>query len=449
MRLGIRYRLLLPLGLLLCGVVGTSLWSARVAALRAQQRIAAQVRGISQTLSSATFPLTPPVLEQMKALSGAEFILITPDRARMATLDQSGIVLPEERVFDQFADVDIGPTIEIGEARYRCRRLVLRDPHINAGSEVYVLYPESLRDEAIADAERPSMLGLVFGLLAVVFTFGIGQRLVSRIRALERRTRQISRGDFDPMPLPASDDELRDLSRSVNEMASRLSQLQAELQMAERTRLSAQLASGLAHQLRNSVTGARLALQLFLDDPSDDREPLDVTLRQLSLMESTLRRFIDVGRPRPAKSDSVELHPLLQSLADLHGPRCRHAHIQLRVDAAPGIIVHGDPELLLDAFGNLIGNAIEAVGTNGQVHVTVKKESGRVVCEVSDTGPGPSADVADRLFEPFVTGKPEGIGLGLAVVKLAVEAHDGRISWERRLNQTVFRVELPGSPIPA
>jgi nitrogen-specific signal transduction histidine kinase len=65
------------------------------------------------------------------------------------------------------------------------------------------------------------------------------------------------------------------------------------------------------------------------------------------------------------------------------------------------------------------------------------------VVEVIDSGSGPPPELAAKLFEPFVTGKPEGIGLGLAVAKQAVDAHGGRIEWARRDGRTVFRVELP------
>ena len=121
--------------------------------------------------------------------------------------------------------------------------MVLPEPP-NAGGAVYLFYPESLLDEAIADAVRPSFLGLAFGLVAVGLTFGIGQRLVARIRALERRTRQIAAGDFSPMPVPRANDELRDLTTSVNEMAERLARLQQAVQTTERLRLTGQLASG-------------------------------------------------------------------------------------------------------------------------------------------------------------------------------------------------------------
>src|SRR5262249_31585382 len=66
-----------------------------------------------------------------------------------------------------------------------------------------------------------------------------------------------------------------------------------------------------------------------------------------------------------------------------------------------------------------------------------------LVLEVWDTGPGPAPEVAERLFEPFVTGKPEGVGLGLAVARQVAEAHGGAITWTREGGRTCFRVELP------
>jgi signal transduction histidine kinase len=309
----------------------------------------------------------------------------------------------------------------------------------------YIFYPESLLEEAIADAQRPSLLGLLFGLVAVGLTYGIGQRLVGRIRALERRTRQIAAGDFSTMPLPRAADELRDLTASVNDMAERLARLQQAVQTTERLRLTGQLASGLAHQLRNSATGAKLAVQVFLaEHPGGDPEALGVTLRQLTLMEANLRRFIDLGRPGAGKRESVSLPVLLTDVVELYWPRCKHAGIELRWDPLSGDVqIDGNAGQLGDLFANVIGNAIDAAGTGGEVTVTLDGSGEIPTVEVSDTGPGPPAELAGRLFEPFVTGKPEGIGLGLAVARHAAEAHGGTISWRRENGRTTFRVELP------
>jgi signal transduction histidine kinase len=445
LRLGIRYRLLVPLGLLLIGVIGASLWSARVAARKAEERVAAQVRGISDTLQKSTFTLNPTILSQMRSLSGAEFLYVPPDGVAVTTFPTTDVHVPPPEAFEAHGDAEIGPVVRVGGNDYRCRRVVIRGPSPNAGGVAYIFYPETLLEEAIADAKRPSLLGLLFGLVAVGLTFGIGQRLVGRIRALERRTRQIAAGDFSPMPLPRAADELRDLTASVNEMADRLARLQQAVQTTERLRLTGQLASGLAHQLRNSATGAKLAVQVYLAEHADgDQEALAVTLRQLTLMEANLRRFIDLGRPGAGKHEPVSLPTLLTDVVELYRPRCKHAGIELRWDP-PGddVRIEGDPGQLGDLFANLIGNAVDAVGSGGEVVVAFGVGRESITVEVSDTGPGPSADVAARLFEPFVTGKPEGIGLGLAVARHSAESHGGRISWRRENGRTVFCVELP------
>jgi len=447
-RLGIRYRLLVPLALLLIGVVGISLWSAHVAARRAEDRVAGQIRNVSQTLSSANFVLTDTILEHMKNLSGAEFLFIRPDGSRLSTFTSTRVDVPPEETFATVGEHRIGPPVRVDGAQYRCRRLVLTPPSPDTGGVVYIFYPETLLEEAIADAVRPSFLGLLFGLVAVGLTFGIAQRLVGRIRALERRTRQIASGDFSPMPLPRADDELRDLIASVNEMADRLARLQQAVQKTERLRLAAQLAGGLAHQLRNGVTGARLAVQVYLTEhPNGDPEALGVTLRQLALMESNLRRFIDLGRPGPATRETLSLTGVLNEVVELLRPRCRHAGTELRWEPPKeAISIDADAGQMTDLFVNLLGNAVEAAGPGGEITVSLVRDGASAVVEVSDTGPGPTPEVAGRLFEPFVTGKPEGIGLGLAVARHAAEAHAGRIDWRREDRRTVFRVELPAAP---
>jgi signal transduction histidine kinase len=450
MRLGIRYRLLLPLGLLLVGVVAASLWSARVAARRAEGRVAGQVRNVADTLQKANFKLNPTILFQMRSLSGAEFLYAPPDGLPVTTFEAADVHVPPPEAFEQAAEAGLGPVARVQDRDYRCRRVVIHGPSPNAGAVVYIFYPESLLEEAITDAQRPSYLGLAFGLLAVGLTFGIAQRLVGRVRALERRTRQIAGGDFSPMPVPRANDELRDLTVSVNEMAERLARLRQAVQTTERLRLTGQLASGLAHQLRNSVTGAKLAVQVYLAEHADaDTEALSVTLRQLALTETNLRRFIDLGRPGEGNRRECSLVALLTDVVELHRPRAKHAGIDLRWERPAGDVkVEGDAGQLADLFANLLGNALDAAGPCGEVCVSLRRAGPLAVAEVGDTGPGPPADVAARLFEPFVTGKPEGIGLGLAVARRAAEAHGGTITWRRASGRTVFRVELPAAPAP-
>ena len=102
---------------------------------------------------------------------------------------------------------------------------------------------------------------------------------------------------------------------------------------------------------------------------------------------------------------------------ELLRPQCKHAGIGLAwKPSAADAVVSGDAGQLGQLILNVLGNAVEAAGPGGDVEVRLQ-DGATCVLEVSDSGPGPPPEVAERLFEPFVTGKPEGVGLGLAVAR--------------------------------
>src|SRR5262249_18335327 len=129
-------------------------------------------------------------------------------------------------------------------------------------------------------------------------------------------------------------------------------------------------------------------------------------------------------------------------------------------------VTSGDAGQLVQVVVNLLGNAIEAAGPGGTVEVRMQKSECRtqneeeeslagasgflpssfcIRFEVYGKGRGRRAELAGRLCEPFVTGKPEGVGLGLAVARRVAEGHGGTISWRREEGKTCFRVVLPTS----
>jgi signal transduction histidine kinase len=235
-------------------------------------------------------------------------------------------------------------------------------------------------------------------------------------------------------------------------MARRLSLLQETVQKTERLRLLGQVSGGLAHQLRNSAAGARLAVQVHLRECSGhgDTEALEVALRQLDLLESNLKRFLELGRSGALRLEACSVLTLLDHVVSLFGPQSRHKHVELHWDRpATDIMVRADAGQLTQALINLLDNALTAAGPEGTVQIaafeSVPPAAQQPMCilEVRDSGPGPPADIAPRLFEPFVTAKPEGVGLGLAVSRQIAEAHGGRLTWERDGKCTVFRLVIP------
>jgi len=454
MRLSLRYRLLLPLTLLLLGDAAATAWAATAAARGAERRLAAQQWAVARTLTEprSTFRLTERVLQQMKGLSGAEFLLVRPGGPTESTFPDPRPAppadVPTATQPENDAEHQLGPPVEIAGAQYRCLRLTLRPPHPDSGSDLYIFYPESLRRTAVRDAVRPLVvLGGGGGLLAFALAVAFGSRLVRRVRDLDARTRLIAAGDFRPMPVPAADDELRDLVESVNDMARRLAGFQEELQRTERLRVLGQFSGGLAHQLRNAATGARLALEVFLaENPTADPEPLRVALRQLARIETNLRQFLDLGKPPAGVKVPCDLGKLIDQTVSLLKPQCQHAGTAIEwKPPVEAVVVRGDPAQLGHLFGNVIGNAVEAAGPGGSVSVGLAATRSGACVEIEDTGPGPPPEIAARLFEPFVTGKDQGVGLGLAVAKQAADAHGGTITWHRRDGRTVFRIELPAA----
>jgi len=446
MRLSIRAQLLFPVLILLLGVVGIFTWTGVASARRAQREIEDDMRSVAQHLSEAPYTLQPNILKYLKRLSGADFILVDPadPSYRPTTLPVLPADLPpEEFVADDWRALRFSAPLDVAGERYLCSGIRVRSPTTN--QLVYILYPEKLWRDALVGALEPSLvLGAFGGLTSVVLAILVSGRLGRRIQALERRTRLIASGDFSPMPLPQRDDEVRDLSQSVNQMAERLAQLQETVMQTERLRLLGQIGGGLAHQLRNGVTGARLAIQLHARSCAGaDAEALDVALRQLSLVEANLKRFLDLGRTDSPHREPCDVDVLLEEAVALLRPQCRHTHTELRWQRGPACPLDGDPIQLGHLFLNVLSNAVEAAGPGGWVEVRCGQAGQLCVVEVADSGPGPAAEVAPRLFQPFVTGKREGLGLGLAVARQVAEAHGGRIAWRREHDATCFRIELP------
>jgi len=209
----------------------------------------------------------------------------------------------------------------------------------------------------------------------------------------------------------------------------------------------AQLAAGMAHQLRNALTGARLSIQLHLKRCEDARTDTSMTvaLRQLTLMEEQVRGLLTLSRLEERPHTSCDLVRLLHDVASLLQPTSEHARVAFRVGAGPPTATAlADEPSLRAAVLNLALNAIEAAGPGGSVALELRKDGHTRVIEVTDTGPGPPSQLGETLFEPFVTGKPEGVGLGLALARHVALAHHGSVSWAREGSFTRFRLTLPG-----
>lgn len=448
MRWPLRYQFLLPFGgAMLVVVVGVSLLDAVLAARRTQRQIEHQLQGVAQTLHDATFPLTDAVLKQTSGLSGAQFVLTDaqghPLASSLDALVKGGLAAPshvggEVRLRDQF-DLDGEP--------YLHTAIAIHDRQSSSGALrlLHILYPRDvLRQARWQAAYPPLVVGGLLLLVVVALAVSLADRLARPIVALGEQLSRLVEGRFQPLPEPRHNDELRDLVRSVNFLGDQLEEMRRAINRAERLALLGQLSGGLAHQLRNSVAGARIAVQLHKRHCTQlDQESLAVALRQLTITESHLSRFLTAGQPTAARPAECNLRDIVADVAALVGPACKHRGVRLETsDGGHSLPLRADAEQLRQLLLNLVLNGIEAAGSSGWVRVELALKPRSIVIRVLDSGPGPSAELAQHLFEPFVTGKPEGIGLGLAVAQRIVEAHRGTIRYTGA-SPTCFEIVLP------
>jgi len=229
---------------------------------------------------------------------------------------------------------------------------------------------------------------------------------------------------------------------------------------AQREAAWSEVARRLAHEIKNPLTPIQLAAErmrhkLLGKLPAGDAEILDrstwTIVQQVDALKAMVRAFADYAATPAADFVPVDLNALVREVADLYGTSEGGPAIALQLDEALPP-VEADRARLRQVLHNLIKNALEAQQDAQRPGVTVVTAcagddvAGAVELTVSDEGPGIPEEMIDRLFEPYMTGKPRGSGLGLAIVKRIVEEHGGSVAAANRPEGgATLRVRLPRS----
>jgi len=238
-------------------------------------------------------------------------------------------------------------------------------------------------------------------------------------------------------------DQARRRQRAIEEQ-------QEQLMRSDRLATVGELASGLAHELRNPLAGISGALHVLGGQlaPGDDRLGLLADLHaQIARMNKTLTDLLQHARPVKPQRIAVEINGLLeQSLRFL--PRGEVEIVRCLGGALPFVQV--DPSLLHQAFLNILVNARQAMPHGGRLTVETRIHPENACCveiRFIDTGTGIPAENLPRIFQPFFTTKAQGTGLGLAIAARVIEEHGGRITAESALGAgTTFSLVLPATP---
>jgi two-component system nitrogen regulation sensor histidine kinase GlnL len=244
---------------------------------------------------------------------------------------------------------------------------------------------------------------------------------------------------------------------------TRVEQLEERERLRDRLATLGEMAAAIAHEVKNPLASIEViagVMKRQLAGHGEALESLSDIIKEARMANAIVVEVLDFVRPIQLQVERVSLPEILDDSVTLAESKMRRGAVAIHKDIAPEIPdLVADEHQLRQLFSNLLANAFEALSGEGRVDIrarllpldddaeTGEPSSPQVQIEIRDNGPGISADDLERCFSPFFTTKPQGTGLGLAVVRKVVDAHDGRIDAVSAPGRgATFRVTLPVVP---
>lgn len=257
------------------------------------------------------------------------------------------------------------------------------------------------------------------------------------------------RKDVDVYTFPIKDEngETVNVIQHIRDIRDRL-KLQSQIREVEQLTGIGQMAANVAHEIRNpliAIGGFARQLDDEMDRDDPRREHTQIILEEVTRLEQILREQLTLERHLQPVLGPVDINQILVDVRKLLSHGILSARIDLKGDLQEGLpVTMGDANQLKQAFMNILTNAIHSMPGGGAIRVGTAQRGEFIVVRISDTGPGITPDVMDKLFVPFFTTRKTGSGLGLAVTRRIVENHGGEIRVESEVGKgTTFEVTIP------
>src|SRR2546422_5166654 len=277
------------------------------------------------------------------------------------------------------------------------------------------------------------LLGATVLYAAVNLAGHLSRQLSRPIDELVGWTQLIRRNERLPVGLPTRGaPEFEALRQALRELGAALAAARERELEAERLRAFREVARRVAHEIKNPLTSMRIAVDQLErtagrpDGPS--ATAIQVLAAETDRLERLAKEFAEFGRLPEGPRSEVDLVELLEELGRTGVPEGIHVTVHTNGSGGGDRMLLGHYEPLRRAFANLYRNAAEAMQGRGAIDVNVTGDRSGLAVTIADHGPGIPAELRQRVFEPYFTTKDDGTGLGLALVRMTLEAHRGTIS---------------------
>lgn len=304
---------------------------------------------------------------------------------------------------------------------------------------------------------RLAATSLVF-MLGIGLTIFLARNYTRPIRRIVDSVKKVSSGDLSETFPVKSGGEIGELAANFNEMVGKLrerEQLEKRLYEAEHLSRVGQLASGIAHEIRNPLNYISLAVdhlksdigQSCPDRTAEIEELLDKIKEEVRRANYMVLNFMSYGRPLKLRLASLSYQELVEKVLPLLEDRLAEQRIEIRCGESPDLPpFEVDPELLRNCLANLITNAAQSMPDGGVITLAARfdAENEKALLTVADQGIGIRPEDLPKISQPYFTTKEAGIGLGLAITERIVKEHGGELLVESTVGiGTVFTIALP------
>ncbi|HTL53057.1 MAG TPA: HAMP domain-containing sensor histidine kinase [Planctomycetota bacterium] len=305
--------------------------------------------------------------------------------------------------------------------------------------DLVVLYPESAVERARWEALRPILpVGILALVTVLVIAFWLAGRLSRSLAELAVTAGKVARGELDtPVEVHAPTIEVAHLQTAFVQMLAGLKESRGKLAQAERLAAIGTLATAVAHDIRTPLTSIKMTVEMQMDKiqkAGGDLKPFQVIQTEIERLRILADSLIDFARNPPPAVAETSLTDLVQACLELMAPQFKHHRVQCDVEIAPADLrVTVDARRFRQVLLNLLSNSIEATEREGRIRIEGAARNGDEPgwrLTITDNGAGIGAEILPRVFEPLVSSKAAGGGLGLTICKQIVEAHGGKIRAE-------------------
>jgi signal transduction histidine kinase len=273
------------------------------------------------------------------------------------------------------------------------------------------------------------LLGLLAMLAGLGLTYMLAHKIMRPVEKLDRAAAEVARQNYDYRVPVDGHDELGRLAVTFNNMCASIQSARQELIRQERISTIGRLSSSIVHDLRNPLAAIYGGSELMVDSdiaPPQLKRLAGNIYRASRRIQELLQDLVNVGRGRTDGAEICRLREVAAAACDSVAQTADAQGVRIRLDISDSIELSLERARVERVFINLMGNALEAMPTGGEICIGAALDAAAVTVRVADTGPGVSPEIHEHLFQPFVSsGKRNGLGLGLALSRQTILDHGG------------------------